>query len=451
MKVANTRKLSEGSALVIVMVFIAVFGALACGMLLAAMGNLKSAELLSASKQAQASAESGLEFFRNAANGVRLPNPGTPADVLNALATAVNVRFQSPLLAGHPATVSGTTLTIPAVTLNAPWGPTAFETMVVSLGSDRYRLQSSGAFAECRKTVLSEFRTVDDISLLTSYGVASCSRILMKGNCRITGVNDSLEGSVLSTSQLYMDPIDLTGHVEISGNAAITNPRGNVSLTGNSTVGGDILIGVQEPPFPTIDTSIFLPYATHVLDPSVHNYSGGYFENIRIPPNTNPTFNGSVTIRGVVYVDSPNCVTFTGGAALVGVIVTPGGSNGSDFTHNSIRFLGNTSANGTAALPDLPQFQGLRGLDGSFLLAPGFQVEFGGGFSTINGSIAASNLCFSGDSNSLIRGSVINYDKTDMNVSGNSQISIDHSHLDKPPAGMTFPRKIVCVAGTYNE
>ena len=127
----------------------------------------------------------------------------------------------------------------------------------------------------------------------------------------------------------------------------------------------------------------------------------------------------------------------------------PGGTL--DLNNNYLRFTGNTSTNGVSALPDTDQFRALKELDGSFLLAPGFEVNFTGNFSTINGTIAASKFKFTGNASGTVHGSVLNLDDTDFVMSGNSSLIIDHDGANMNPAGLEFPRTVTYVPGSYSE
>jgi len=65
----------------------------------------------------------------------------------------------------------------------------------------------------------------------------------------------------------------------------------------------------------------FEPFATYVVNSGNVNSLPSTLQNIRIKAGTNPTFN-DVLIEGVVFVETPNNVKFTGNATLQGVIVT---------------------------------------------------------------------------------------------------------------------------------
>ena len=99
----------------------------------------------------------------------------------------------------------------------------------------------------------------------------------------------------------------------------------NISVTGGS-VGGSSLISQilsahvhttdTAPEFPTFDPTVYKAYATNnwVNNAKVQ-------QNIIIKKNTNPKFNANDTVQGLMYIESPNQVTFNGDFKLQGFIV----------------------------------------------------------------------------------------------------------------------------------
>ena len=119
------------------------------------------------------------------------------------------------------------------------------------------------------------------------------------------------------------------------------------------------------------------------FDPAVHDTSAdNTFENIRIPGGTNPTFSGSTTLNGIVFIETPNVVTFTGNVDITGIIVGDGDMNDNSGA-NQIIFLGNVASAPVTDLPETAQFEQLREETGTFLMAPGFGASFGS--STVRG------------------------------------------------------------------
>lgn len=449
----KVKRSHRGSALLVVLVFVAVFATLAVGYLSAANANLQGAKLQAVSRRAQVAAESGLVFIRSVLPELDIADTETAADTLQALADGLNSRYQDLLFGGAVATVEGDSVLLPAVILNFPEGQARFQLRLVAQSDNDYQTQSVGGAGQCSKAVAAGFRAERDSTFLARFGVASRSRIKMTGNASIQGANDASEGSVLSTTYSRETAIDMTGNIDISGDVSITNPSGEIRMVGHAEIGGDVMVGVSEPTFPDVDTTIFEPYATNTVGPGTPTSGNQYFENIRILANTNPTFSGNTTIRGVVYVESPNKVRFTGNLDLVGVVVVeqPEEDEELDLDDHYMKFTGNCTTGGVSALPSDPQFDGLRDLTGSFILAPGYEVEFTGNFSTINGSIVASQMKFTGNARGTISGSIINYHDTDFIMTGNSRLTIDHSGLNENPSGIIFPRQMAYVAGSYCE
>jgi hypothetical protein len=286
----------------------------------------------------------------------------------------------------------------------------------------------------------------DGWSLISKYGIASRSRILMTGDARIQGANDPQEGSILSATEVEMEAITLRGGVYVSGDVAVSNPNATISKTGKVQVDGAEVYGATEVPWPGTNPALFKPFATNVL--TAPPGPGAVLSNIRIPANTNPTFSSDVVINGVVYVESPNNVKFSGALSLCGMIVT---EKADSPAGNTITFAGHTSVQGVENLPPGAEYNGLRNLGGTFLLAEGFTAKFTGSFTTLSGSMVASGFEFSGDAGGTIRGSVVNLNDSYFNVKGSVGLTFDRAAANPHPAGIVCPYVLVCVPGSYGD
>ena len=173
--------------------------------------------------------------------------------------------------------------------------------------------------------------------------------------------------------------------------------------------------------------------AINLVDSTTDFTGTNTFSNITIAPNTDPVFAAGTTINGVVYVQAPNKVKFAGHATINGVIVTEDSDAGVD--NCSLEFVGTVDATGVDALPDTPEFAAVKQQTGTFLLAPGFQVTFGGNFETINGTIAADQFTFSGNAEGVIKGAVIGLADLPATLEGSVEINVDRSDMDENPAG----------------
>jgi len=278
---------------------------------------------------------------------------------------------------------------------------------------------------------------------LFDYGIASRGRIIMTGNARVLGVNDPHEADILSATYSTPEAVRLTGNPTIDGDVSTCSPFSYVSITGNPDIGGhtdwDVIqdhihTGIGDVAFPEIDPTVFEPFATNLVDSSTNTNGNRTFENIRIAAGTNPTFSGNTTLRGVVFIEAPNKVRFSGNLDFTGVIVTEDAGEDA-YDDNTIRFTGNMTSAGVETLPDAPQFAALREMPGSMLLAPGFGVHFTGNFGTVNGAMAADKFVLTGNSGGIVHGPIISYGDSDFTLTGNAHLAIDRGHYLHAPSG----------------
>ncbi|MHC4314076.1 MAG: hypothetical protein ACYSW3_16600, partial [Planctomycetota bacterium] len=268
------------------------------------------------------------------------------------------------------------------------------------------------------------------------FGVATKGPLHMAGNIELHGVNVSIESDVYIVSENSNLALEMIGNSSITGDVFITNPDATVDLQGDLfSIGGEtgeaaldhVHTGVDPIAFPILNPSYFEHYVVEDI-----NLAETTFTNVRIPPNTNPSFDGGVTMNGVVFIETPNLVAFTGHVSITGIIVGDGDVNDDSGT-NRIDFLSTVNSNPVTALP--AGFGELRDETGTFLMAPGFNLSFIGDFETINGAIAANGITFTGNAGGTIEGSVLNYSDTAMDLSGNNHLYFNRYANTEMPAG----------------
>jgi hypothetical protein len=203
---------------------------------------------------------------------------------------------------------------------------------------------------------------------------------------------------------------------------------------------------------PTIDPTVFEPYATNIVDGSTSIGSNQTFNNIRIKAGTNPSFKANTTLNGVIFIETPNKVSFAGGAKINGVIVTQdAGPNA--YSANTLTFTGNVTSTGVESLPST--FGDLRTKTGAFILAPGFGLSFAGNFGTVNGAIAGAAFNFTGNAGGTVCGPIISYSDSVLtvdNLLGNCHLSFDRSKYDTGHiSGLVNPDVLSADATTYRE
>src|SRR5690606_20448738 len=102
-----------------------------------------------------------------------------------------------------------------------------------------------------------------------------------------------------------------------------------------------------------------------------------------------------------------------------------------------------------------PRFATIREMAGSFILAEGYGVDFGGnadaGGTDVVGSIVASAISFSGTADAMVDGSVINMAGTAVSIKANSSATIRSSGTRSKPYGLYFGSRYVPLPGSYEE
>lgn len=463
---ANRRR---GIASALAMLYLVLFSTLAVGFFAAFTLAVETAYNERGARRALAAAESGMEFVRYHLWSLDIEHD-TPSEelfdrVYDQLGTALN---GSANLDGGNIARSGDTILIPG-------DPTKYITINGEGESFRITIERSGkelivsavgktaggvTSASLGRAVRLRYGIFEKPSSIFDFGVASKSAINMIGNTQILGSPDPASGSVLSTASVDY-PLTMGSNCEISGEVSFSNPDAWVSAGANAVINNEVgevnwsdnVHYVEEPDFPVVDTSDYLPFATTAISSTP---TGTSFVNILIPPNTNPTFAAGTTIQGVIYIQGPNKVKFAGSSTITGVIVAENDAAGSWSSNNVIDFQGTVDAQGVSALPDNDsRFTELKNMGGAFILAQNFSVNFGGtssGSTGINGSIVASSVNFSGTADAIVEGSVINLEpSSSVTFKGTSSVTIQSSGTSSQPFGLYFGSRYIPLPGSYEE
>jgi len=287
-------------------------------------------------------------------------------------------------------------------------------------------------------------------------GMASRSNVVIDTRIPVLGTPAS-HANVLSTSSVN-PPVTIgqTGISSIAGDITVLQGM-NPSVFAGSSVGGAVIPGdIQAnhvkhlvpddvPEFPTPSTIQYKKYATTV-------YVGGLgaYDNVLIPPNTNPNFNAGTVLRGIIYIQQPNSVKFNGSVNITGVIVTEDLGIGNLVT-NVLNFQGNGGTKkGVDQLPNSPEFAGIKAdLAGSFIIAPGFDVNFTGNFGSIAGHIVGDRVTLQGSSDATITGSIVSLKNTlKVTTSGILNFNLDPN---QGHGGLRFSDRYTPLASSYDE
>lgn len=456
----SRRSGGRGIASVLAMLYLFIFSALALGFFTAVTTAAQLAHNDEKALNAQIAAESGLSFIQYQLTRVRVPGTTAPNEMLEEVLKDLEVQQgNSDNIAGRGIAMVGTTIHFPAgpddfIALDA--NGAGFRAEITDAGDGWLRVKIHGRYrgVTISRAIEMHFESVTSSTQIFDFGVVTRGPIHLKGNAEIGG--GKVVGPDNSVLSLYpgSTPLVMIGSPAIAGDVYMTNPNARASISGGSSVGGSSVSTVRnthihsgkpnpEPELPTVDTSMFLPYVTSTYTPGKAVY-----RNVRIPKNSNPHFSSDVRIEGVMYVEYPNELKFSGKATVVGAIVV---QNGAPAGSNSMKFTGQFEAQDMEALPQSADFpDGLRELRGSVILAPGFDLEFGGKAGTTGGTVVANSFTYHGNSGGVVNGTLIALGDVPLTLSGNP--NLDRIKPTGPlPRGLVFSKIFKPMHETYTE
>jgi len=431
----------RGFALIVSMIFVLVFSALAISMAAISGTNMQVADNLCKANRARASAESGLEILRSWLSNVSISG-NTPeslrfTEIISSLSSymAANSSVQVQCIGGE--------IAIPSVTLDAE-NARGFSATIRQADPDTLQLRVTGVCGSFSRTIGVDYEFSQRAHTVFDFGVASKGPLSLTGNVELEGTTVSVDASVYIESETSNLALSIAGNSHIAGDVKIVNPIANVDLQGRKAgIGGEtgadaianhVEFGVAPSEFPEPTPGQFESFIVNTINANTNTTADATFDNVRILAGTNPTFAGHVTLRGIVFIETPNVVTFTGTTDVIGIIVGDG-STADNSAVNRISFGGNVHSQPVTGLPDEAQFEGIRGETGTFVMAPGFHISFGGSFDTLSGAIAGNGIEFRGNAGGTINGSIINYSDEEMILQGNSDLYFNRSGIEEAPAG----------------
>jgi Tfp pilus assembly protein PilX len=434
---------NSGSVLIVSLLFMLIVSALTFSTATLSGTNMQLAENQLKADSARACAESGLEVVRFWLNRVSISDNIEPGQRLNQIANSIQNDLSANNITNITYNYDGATINIPNVIINSALNK-YFSATISQIDNDTLQIDVTGTYDSITRTIRVYYNYGTRGNALFDFGIASKGPLSLSGNIELEGVNESAESNAYIESESSILALSITGNSKIAGNVKIVNPLSTVDLQGgNAGIGGEtgqeaienhVEFGVLPAGFPEPNPKQFESYAVNIVDSNTDTSSDATFENIKILAETNPTFSGHVTIKGIVFIKTPNIVTFTGTADITGIIAGDGDWT-DDSATNQINFLGNVESFPVNELPLEENFVEIRNETGTFIIAPGFSVSFGGSFTTLCGAIAANGIKFHGRAGGIINGSIINYSNEQMCLSGNNDLYFNPPCIENAPAG----------------
>jgi hypothetical protein len=446
-------RIKKGLALILAMIFLAVFGAFAAAMASMSSSNVEMSVNQTKANAALMNAQSGAEIVRYILDNddVTLACALASDDLISELTVALQTFITLNSVTAVSVTGDGTTITIPSVTLNIGQGQT-FSANISRDGDDSLRVDVTGYAGSVARKIRTKYEIRKTGNPNFDYGVATKGPLHMKGNTSVTGAA-ILDSKVYIDSRNEEHALEIGGGAYIQGDVQIFNPNADLTGIPSGSVGGTIQKGVPRVEFPIPDPEYFEKYATG----TVYNVGAtipSTLTNAVIGPGVNPSFSGG-TINGILYIKQPNVVRFSGNTIITGLIVCEGDVD-DDSGVNSLTFRGTVDSFGVANLPQEEQYAELRKETGTFIMAPGFKISMGGTFGAINGTMVANGFDFGGcamdvKKGAKILGSVINYSDEPMELGGTSDLYFNRSTRGAIPAGFDSVLELSYDATTYEE
>jgi len=442
----------RGAVLIISMTFVLIFSALAVSMATLSGTNVQLASNQHKVDCAIASTESGQEAMRYWLTRVEIPSSTPPSNYFGTIVSILQNDLTDNSISNITVHNDGS---ITPVVLDSASGQ-GFEGDLIDDSNDNIlQLQVTGG-GEITRTIRVHYDIEPYEYPIFDFGLATKGPVHFLGNPTVRGINSNNEADIFIDSQSTNLAMLVTGNTNFDGDISIANSTANADFWGDVQIGGDtgqtaidnhVTIGAETPEFPVPDTQHFQQYATgDVIDSSTDLTNSMTLTNAIIEANTNPNFEGNITIEGILYIEQPNIVTFERNVALNGMIVGDGDAYNPGT--NSISFLGNFAAN---SYPSGSEFDAIRSETGSSIVAPGFAASFAGNFAALGGVMAVSGAHFSGNVNAIVEGTIVNYSDNPMTVMGNATLNFDRSDNITVPAGFDTHRILTYNPASYEE
>ncbi|MHC4214689.1 MAG: pilus assembly PilX N-terminal domain-containing protein [Planctomycetota bacterium] len=449
----RNRDLRDGAVLIIAVIFVALFSSLGLAILTMSSNNVQMADNHHEANTAFAYAESGLEVTRYWLSRINIPNSTSPSDnfatVISCLQDNLATNNISNIVLGDEGSIS-------SVSLGTADGGTFSAQLQTNFGNPAIiPVSVTGNQGQITRTIQANFNITSDNHPIFDYGLATRGSMKFFGNPTLEGINNLQEAAIYIESQNDDTALLVTGNTNFDGDINIGNANSNAQFDGDVLIGGDegqaaidnhVFIGADNLEFPVPDTGHFLQYATGLtIDSSTNTTDSMTLTNAVIEAGTNPCFSGNVEIEGVLFIESPNIVTFDGNADIKGLIIGDGDADNPGS--NSLTFNGNFES---TTFPESGEFDAIRSETGSSMLAPGFVVRLAGNFASLGGVMAVSGFHLSGNANALVSGSIINYSNYPTIVEGNAILRFDRSGGTSNPAGFDSIKILEYDASSYS-
>jgi len=445
------------------MLYLVLFSTLAVGFAAATTMSAQVAGNERRLHQGQIAADGGMQFIRYQLGAITVPAGTTQANLLDAVAQQLGTQMNTTAnMNGHLVANTNGTIYIPA---SGDWTMIDRSTGAgfrVAITQSNMNLlvnvtgcgNSTSPNTNITKTIQIQYQGTPKTGTIFNYGIATKGAMSMSNSVVVGGPR----GDVLIETATATPLNNTANGTSFSGDLSYTNAGGTNNYS-TMTIDGynktqanfsqHVHAGATAPPFPTVDTSGFLQYCTNTYGNTSGGASQTLVNTVLNPGNYN--FSNSTTIKGILYIKTPNKINFSGPVVLQGCIVVENNPQGTSAT-NSLSFTNAVNATGIDTLPANSTFPaGERALTGSVLLAPNFSVTATNTFGVLSGSMVAGKFTFTNNFTATVYGSILQLDDTPMSFTNTANITMAALPTPYNPAGLSFGTTYTPQGGSYVE
>ena len=171
----------KGAVLIMSMIFVVLFSALAVSMATLSMTNLIVAQNQCKSDAARACAESGLEVIRYWMSRASISGTTLPSERFNQIAASIQSEMADAGVTNLSISYDSSTLSIPNVALNSELEQ-SFSAIVTQIDNDILQVDVTGTDGSITRTIRTHYLFGTRANTVFDFGVASRGPLSLSGN-----------------------------------------------------------------------------------------------------------------------------------------------------------------------------------------------------------------------------------------------------------------------------
>ena len=227
----------RGTALIIAMIFVLIFSALAVSMASISGVNAQIASNQHKLGCARASAESGMEVQRYWLTPVAMPSSTPPESYFSTIIAYIQNDLADNSISNITLYYDGSISSVPLDSLTGQ----SFRGQLSINSSDPYILNvySTGYNGEIKKTLKVSFDIEPYKHPIFNYGLATKGPLTYTGNPTMTAVNEAWEADLYIESSDSLTAISTGGNCNFAGEIEIGNPAAATDFKGDVLIAGE--------------------------------------------------------------------------------------------------------------------------------------------------------------------------------------------------------------------